>query len=134
MILVKIIGSVVVLSLFFMCWALPIQVCAFILYCFVIRRRIGRFLNPYVKYDVLVPIIVVAAWTMVGLFFSSESKSLANIFELFWLGVIWAVIICFRFLSICITKKNNMAICFWGNVIVLLLAVLSAVFFPLLPE
>ena len=82
----------------------------------------------------LVPVIVVVVWSMVALYFSRESKSMANLLELFWLGGLWAVIICIRFIVICITKKKNKSFCFWGNVIVLILAVLSAIFFPSLPE
>ena len=117
-----------------MYWAFPIQTCALVVYYFIIKKRIGRFLNPYVKHDMLVPIIVVVVWSMVGLYFSRESKSMANILELFWLGGLWTATICIRFLVICITKKKNKTFCFLGNVIVLILAVLSAIFFSSLPE
>ena len=124
----------IILTLFFMYWAFPIQTCALVVYYFIIKKRIGRFLNPYVKHDMLVPIIVVVVWSMVGLYFSRESKSMANGLELFWLGGLWTAIICIRFLVICITKKKNKTFCFLGNVIVLILAVLSAIFFSSLPE
>ena len=132
--IIKILGTVVALSMFFMYWAFPIQVCALALYYFIIKKRVGRFLNPYAKHDMLVPVIVVVVWSMVGLYFSRESKSMANLLELFWLGGLWTAIICIRFIVICITKKKNKSFCFWGNVIVLILAVLSAIFFPTLPE
>ena len=103
----------IILTLFFLYWALPIQVCAFALYYFIIKKRIGRFINPHVKHDMLAPIIVVVMWSMGGLFLSCESKSMANILELFWLGGLWAVILCIRFIVICITKKKNKSFCFF---------------------
>ena len=53
-----------------MYWAFPIQVCALALYYFIIKKRVGRFLNPYAKHDMLVPVIVMVVWSMVGLYFS----------------------------------------------------------------
>ena len=49
--IIKILGTVVALSMFFMYWAFPIQVCALDLYYFIIKKRVGRFLNPYAKHD-----------------------------------------------------------------------------------
>ena len=133
MIIIKIIGTVVAMSILFMWWAFPIQVCALVLYYFIIKKRLGRFLNPYVRHDMLVPIITVVTWSVVGLF-SHGGKSLANILELFWLGGIWAMIICIRFLLICITKKKSRLVCLWGNGLVFGLSILFAYFFPSLAE
>ena len=124
----------IILALFFMWKAFPIVALSFILYYFIVRMRTGKFLNPFITFDLLIPFIVPIVWEVVGRYLSIDGKSLSNLMELFLLGVLWGVSLSVRFLLICVCKRKNERVFFWCNIGVIICAIFSAIFVPALPE
>lgn len=97
----------IILALFFMWKAFPIVALSFVLYYFIVRMRIGKFLNPFFTFDLLIPLIVPIVWEVFGRYLSIDGKSLSNLMELFSLGVLWGVSLFVRFFLICVYKRKN---------------------------
>ena len=133
MIMVKAGGTVLALAIYFLWLPFPGILIALVPYSFVARHRVGHWLNPFVKSDIALPLVVSLVWMTAGLM-SLGGKSLANLLELFLLGIVWLLLWLVRLTLICITRRKLSSFCFYTNCALVVITVLSALFFPALPE
>ena len=133
MIMIKAVGTVLALATYFLWLPFPGILIALVPYYFVARHRVGHWLNPFVKSDIALPLVISLVWVTVGLM-SLGGKSLANLVELFLLGIVWLLLWMVRLTLICITRRKPESFCFYANCALVVIAVLSALFFPALPE
>lgn len=80
-------GAMVALSVLFLWWALPLTMVMLLPYYFISRNRFGRWLNPFVKSDVVVPMASTSVWILLDLH-GLSAKSMANLIELPTLGLV----------------------------------------------
>lgn len=126
-------GTMVALSVLFLWWALPLTMAMLLPYYFISRNRFGRWLNPFVKSDVVVPIASTSVWTLLDLH-ELSAKSMANLVELPTLGLVWTALLLLRLTLFCSYGRKNSALCICLNGLVVLLAGLCALLLPALPE
>lgn len=134
MIVLQILGSILALSFFFMLWGLPLLAVTSAIYFIIARCRIGKAINPFVLFDAFMPVVVPLVWCAVSLFFSNHTKSLANILEIFWLGLLWSISVALRTVLICWSKRRNNQVVYIANFAIIAIAVLSALFVPTVSE
>ena len=133
MIMLKASGTVLALAIYFLWLPFPGILIALVPYYFVARRRVGHWLNPFVRSDIALPLVVSLMWMTVGLM-SLGGKSLSNLVELFLLGSVWLLLWFVRLTLICITRRKPASFCFYTNCALVVITVLFALFFPALPE
>lgn len=126
-------GTMVALSVLFLWWALPLTMVMLLPYYFISRNRFGRWLDPFVKSDVLVPMASTSVWTLLDLH-GLSAKSMANLVELPTLGLVWTALFLLRLALLCSFGRKNSVLCICLNGLVVLIAGLCALLFPTLPE
>ena len=133
MIVIKIGGAILAFAIYFSWLPLPVVLITMVPYYFTIRHLVGRYLNPFVKSDLILPLVVSFAWTTASLM-SIDGKSMANIAELFVLGIVWSFLWLVRLVLICLARREKKSFCFYANCVLVIIAVLFALLFPALPE
>ena len=133
MIVIKTVGTILAFALYFSWLPLPVVLITIVPYYFTIRHLVGRYLNPFVKFDLILPLVVSFVWMTASLM-SPDGKSMANIAELFVLGIAWSFLWLVRLVLICVTHNEKKTFCFYANCVMIIIAVLFALLFPALPE
>ena len=134
--IIKIITGFLVMSVFFF---LPIPIGTFlIVFCMrVIFRLIKKnsLQAPFlIRSDWAVVFLLIPFWCLCTLLPSAPTKSMSNLIEPMILGGIWGGFLFVRLiLVLCRISKYKMISC-CGNVLVFILCILFAYFFPSLPE
>lgn len=132
MIMIKAVGTVWALTIYFLWFPSTGILIALVPYYFVARHRVGHWLNPFVKSDIALQLVISLVWMTVGLM-SLDGKSLSNLVEVFLLGTVWLLLWMVWLTLICITRRKTESFCFYANCALVVIAVLSALFFPALP-
>ena len=134
--IIKIITGFLVMSVFFF---LPIPIGTFlIVFCMrVIFRLIKKnsLQAPFlIRSDWAVVFLLIPFWGLCTVLSGAQTKSMSNLIEPMILGGIWGGFLFVRLiLVLCrISKYKMISLC--GNVLVFVLCILFAYFFPSLPE
>lgn len=130
---IELLGAMFALSVFFFWWALPLTMAALVPYYLVSRHRFGGWVNPFIKSDCIVPMASTTAWMLFDLH-GFSSKSMANLVELPFIGLVWAALFAVRLAFICVSGHKNSALCMYANGLVVFVSCLFALLLPMLPE
>ena len=114
MMIIKTIGTIVAFAIYFSWLPLPVVLVTIVPYYFTIRHLVGRYLNPFVKSDLILPFVVSFVWVTASLM-STGGKSMANIAELFVLGIAWSFLWLVRLVLICVVRNEKKSFCFYAN-------------------
>ena len=134
--IIKIITGFLVMSVFFF---LPIPIGTFlIVFCMrVIFRLIKKnsLQAPFlIRSDWAVVFLLIPFWGLCTVLSGAQTKSMSNLIEPMILGGIWGGFLFVRLILVLsrISKYKMISCC--GNVLVFILCILFAYFFPSLPE